>query len=635
MDEGTLNDLLECSVCLERLDTSSKVLPCQHTFCKKCLEEILEKHKELRCPECRILVQAKVEDLPPNVLLMRILEGMKNAGNPVLKRVHRPNRSPNQIQANPTAYSATPIHHQHGTPDHRTTSNKHQNMQIAPHQPYAIAAYDYTSREAGDLSFKRGDVIILRKRIDNNWYQGECGGKQGVFPVSYVQIITPVPSHLPQCKALYDFRISGGDEEEGCLSFRKGDIINVIRRVDENWAEGKLDGRIGIFPLSFVELNDLARSLMKLSTNVQPGPSRLAPPTPTNEDTSPLIPTDHTRTVINQRRSPQMNTNQLQRDLQSKQPPLRSDSSSGGTSSSTTTPNASSSNASSSSSTAPSSPATPPPRGQQAPPPPQQLPPKNIAPKPDILINSSKSTPPQKSSSHSHVTGNRSPDINPFALHQDKEKRHSFSSITVPQQITTNHNRHSAEILACEVQVPGANLLLPERSRRNGSTPALELQLPATYVALYAYKPQKADELELKKGNIYMVTERCQDGWFKGTSNRTQKCGVFPGNYVVPARGAHVPSGSGSSSSTCPARPAKGSANQTAPELPPRAVSPAPSSISSSWHGQENNRQEIGRSSSQAVVGANSKDKVCIVRTWILSTSGGCGDKSHRMPIFN
>lgn len=38
MDENTLNDLLECSVCLERLDTSSKVLPCQHTFCRKCLE---------------------------------------------------------------------------------------------------------------------------------------------------------------------------------------------------------------------------------------------------------------------------------------------------------------------------------------------------------------------------------------------------------------------------------------------------------------------------------------------------------------------------------------------------------------------------------------------------------------------
>lgn len=79
MDECMLNDLLECSVCLERLDTSSKVLPCQHTFCKKCLEEIVSTHRELRCPECRVLVDTKVDDLPPNVLLMRILEGMRNA----------------------------------------------------------------------------------------------------------------------------------------------------------------------------------------------------------------------------------------------------------------------------------------------------------------------------------------------------------------------------------------------------------------------------------------------------------------------------------------------------------------------------------------------------------------------------
>jgi E3 ubiquitin-protein ligase SH3RF len=60
-------------------------------------------------------------------------------------------------------------------------------------------------------------------------------------------------------------------------------------------------------------------------------------------------------------------------------------------------------------------------------------------------------------------------------------------------------------------------------------------KLSAAYIALYPYKPQKADELELRKGGIYMVTEKCQDGWFKGTSNRTQKCGVFPGNYVAPA----------------------------------------------------------------------------------------------------
>lgn len=145
MDEGTLNDLLECSVCLERLDTSSKVLPCQHTFCKKCLDEIVHKHKELRCPECRILVQAKTEDLPPNVLLMRILEGMKNAGNAIPKRLNRGNRGP----LNPTTVLHSNVFNQHSALDHRPIPNKQQSLPLIPHQPYAKAVYDYASKEAG------------------------------------------------------------------------------------------------------------------------------------------------------------------------------------------------------------------------------------------------------------------------------------------------------------------------------------------------------------------------------------------------------------------------------------------------------------------------------------------------------
>lgn len=42
------------------------------------MQEIVASHIELRCPECRVLVELKINDLPPNVLLMRILEGIKN-----------------------------------------------------------------------------------------------------------------------------------------------------------------------------------------------------------------------------------------------------------------------------------------------------------------------------------------------------------------------------------------------------------------------------------------------------------------------------------------------------------------------------------------------------------------------------
>ena len=35
---AALEFVLECSVCLEPLTTSHKVLPCQHTFCVQCLQ---------------------------------------------------------------------------------------------------------------------------------------------------------------------------------------------------------------------------------------------------------------------------------------------------------------------------------------------------------------------------------------------------------------------------------------------------------------------------------------------------------------------------------------------------------------------------------------------------------------------
>ena len=52
------------------------------------------------------------------------------------------------------------------------------------------------------------------------------------------------------------------------------------------------------------------------------------------------------------------------------------------------------------------------------------------------------------------------------------------------------------------------------------------------YKALYDYTPNRSDELELHKNELYFVFEKCQDGWFKGSGLATLKTGVFPGNYV-------------------------------------------------------------------------------------------------------
>lgn len=153
-----LNDLLECSVCLERLDTSSKVLPCQHTFCKRCLEEIVTTHKELRCPECRVLVDIKIDDLPPNVLLMRILEGMKNAPKKHLleqQQQQQPQYMRGNLVRSSTVHTTSLVQTQQQQPspqlivastvnERNQGVNKGLNALAAAHQPYGIALCNHT-----------------------------------------------------------------------------------------------------------------------------------------------------------------------------------------------------------------------------------------------------------------------------------------------------------------------------------------------------------------------------------------------------------------------------------------------------------------------------------------------------------
>lgn len=55
---------------------------------------------------------------------------------------------------------------------------------------------------------------------------------------------------------------------------------------------------------------------------------------------------------------------------------------------------------------------------------------------------------------------------------------------------------------------------------------------PISYRALYSYRPQHEDELELREGDTVLVMEKCDDGWYLGSSLRTGLFGTFPGNYV-------------------------------------------------------------------------------------------------------
>lgn len=39
-----------------------------------------------------------------------------------------------------------------------------------------------------ELSFKKGDVIYIRRKIDENWFEGEFNATIGLLPSNYVEV---------------------------------------------------------------------------------------------------------------------------------------------------------------------------------------------------------------------------------------------------------------------------------------------------------------------------------------------------------------------------------------------------------------------------------------------------------------
>lgn len=323
---------------------------------------------------------------------------------------------------------------------------------------------------------------MLRRRIDQNWFYGHLNGREGAFPVNHVQIIVPLP--VPQCRAVFDFRM-GPNEEEGCLTFAKGQIINVLRRIDQNWAEGRIGECIGIFPINFVEMNSLAKQLMgdKESRRTSLGEAMTTaafPITGSNE-----------------------------------------------------------------------SPNSPPTTAQRVALPPMPLPAK--------LEQSIATTP------HNYAAA---------------VVRRTHVSPMPPNPATngTNINRpHSAEILNPIISEPPNVEPAINRNKLDGDLRRLQ-----PHVAVFAYTPQKPDELELIKGAHYFVSERCQDGWLRGM-NSARVGGVFPGNHVIPLRELPLapltptqltlPENNKANTprnSSCPTSPAVQSPTSSPPVLPPR-----------------------------------------------------------------
>ncbi|KAI7801332.1 E3 ubiquitin-protein ligase SH3RF1 [Triplophysa rosa] len=254
MEDLAVLDLLQCPLCTKPLDASAKVLPCQHTFCKTYLQQHeASVPQQMCCPECRAAAPGSVEELPTNPLLVRLLDSLQDGGPLGTPR----DRSRRYVgSADQEELLCGYIQ------DLRLQLPKEgQNTRGVQAQ----ALYDFQGNAPGELTMKSGDVVYLRWKLDDNWYYGEASESCGLVPVSGVQVVGERPQHLAFCRALCDFNANNfhPDDSKEWLTFFKGDSITLIKQVDENWVEGKLGDKVGIFPLQFTEPNPAAHKLLE------------------------------------------------------------------------------------------------------------------------------------------------------------------------------------------------------------------------------------------------------------------------------------------------------------------------------------------------------------------------------------
>ncbi|XP_051656741.1 sorbin and SH3 domain-containing protein 1 isoform X17 [Manacus candei] len=514
----------------------------------------------------------------------------------------------------------------------------------------ARAKFDFKAQTLKELPLQKGDIVYIYKQIDQNWFEGEHHGRVGIFPRSYIELLPPAEKAQPKKPlplqvleygdAIAKFNFNGDTQVE--MSFRKGERITLIRRVDENWYEGRISGtsRQGIFPVTYVEV--LKRPVVKNAVDYPDPPMSLSPSRSiTASPQSPSSELLHTPTppplpFARRALSPEVQA------VTSEWIALTV-----GVSPSTTPaitpplpppPEASLSHTDYLSPSAAASPSptvslhhshlsgSSTPRSIKSPLPSYSSRPQSSAhsfsqatpqseekfvdsPPPSVTYSSSSrwavespesilaeqrdttgsqawfqktregsSNPEQSTHAVPKISVERclkpsqldmraSPEKRPVGSSEDNQLCQELMAIVQGGKTEKKDVRkgdlgkfQSGEKKTADSKVFSSSASLtsstlssstvttqppPRLTRRvnkpqqpqaqqQGASPERS-QTPrdiVSYQALYSYTPQNDDELELRDGDIVDVMEKCDDGWFVGTSRRTRQFGTFPGNYV-------------------------------------------------------------------------------------------------------
>ncbi|ELR06981.1 hypothetical protein VC83_04208 [Pseudogymnoascus destructans] len=147
----------------------------------------------------------------------------------------------------------------------------------------AIAQYDYEKAEDNEIELLEGEYVTEIDMVDDDWWMGtNSKGESGLFPSNYVELVEddePAPaapsrpsapketkapaapaapaapeptSSGPTATAIYDYEAAEDNE----LSFKEDAKITDLEFPDEDWWFGHLNGKSGLFPSNYVQLDE-------------------------------------------------------------------------------------------------------------------------------------------------------------------------------------------------------------------------------------------------------------------------------------------------------------------------------------------------------------------------------------------
>jgi hypothetical protein len=124
----------------------------------------------------------------------------------------------------------------------------------------ARALFDFSASNIREVSFQKDDVLKLIRTVNEDWLEGEVNGVSGLVPMAYIEVLSGEETTLPPPVEFEEtmpsvrgkFKFEPMSERE--LSFDVDDVIRLTRVINDDWLEGTLEGRKGIFPTSFIDV---------------------------------------------------------------------------------------------------------------------------------------------------------------------------------------------------------------------------------------------------------------------------------------------------------------------------------------------------------------------------------------------